>query len=443
MMARKSAHSSFTMKKVAAAQPSLAMNLVVLLALASGAAAADSPGGLVIVAPERFHQALAPYLVHKAKQMPADLLALEDILKRSTGADDPERLKHGLYDDWKRRRTRYVLLVGDADALPVRYMVLDRVTAHAKDYAFYPSDLYYADLAKPDGSFEDWNGEKDGFHAGYFGEVRGEKNKDGPINFDRIDYLPDIAVGRWPVSTTAEVEVVAAKTIRYEEGVLRAGKTGERRAAFVNVGGWVDCRPFFDGLSRICLRAGAPRKLYYSGRRAGPATPPPSVEEVLRALNGGLGLLVHAGHGADSRWEGSLGLKNLPQIQNQDFLPVVISAGCSTARFATLPPYEPYVDVAGASTRERTTARSSTSRLRRPRRTNRVGSTPPAWARASSAGAPAARWRTSAATPAVSPAACRWSKGSWAAWMAWPSRASATCGPGQSSTTSRRSGWRS
>src|SRR5882672_3109681 len=107
------------MKKVAAAQPSLAMNLVVLLALASGAAAADSPGGLVIVAPARFHQALAPYLVHKAKQMPADLRALEDILKRSTGADEAERLKHGLYDDWKRRRTRYVLVVGDADALPV------------------------------------------------------------------------------------------------------------------------------------------------------------------------------------------------------------------------------------------------------------------------------------------------------------------------------------
>ena len=75
-----------------------------------------------------------------------------------------------------------MLLVGDVDVLPVRFMVLDRVTPAAFDYAFYPSDLYYGDLAKPDGSFEDWNARKEGFHAGYFGEVRGEKNKEDPIN---------------------------------------------------------------------------------------------------------------------------------------------------------------------------------------------------------------------------------------------------------------------
>jgi len=41
-------------------------------------------------------------------------------------------------------------------------MVLDRVTSAAFDTAFYPSDLYYADIARKDGSFEDWNGRKDG-----------------------------------------------------------------------------------------------------------------------------------------------------------------------------------------------------------------------------------------------------------------------------------------
>jgi len=67
------------------------------------------------------------------------------------------------------------LLVGDATVLPVRYMVLDRVAPAAFDTAFYPSDLYYADVARNDGSFEDWNGRKDGFHAQYFGEIHGEK----------------------------------------------------------------------------------------------------------------------------------------------------------------------------------------------------------------------------------------------------------------------------
>ena len=103
-----------------------------------------------------------------------------------------------------------MLLVGDVDVLPVRYMVLDRITPAAFDYAFYPSDLYYADLAKKDGSFEDWNARQDAFHAGYFGEVRGEKNKRDGINYDQIDYLPEVAVGRWPVSTPDEARLVAA-----------------------------------------------------------------------------------------------------------------------------------------------------------------------------------------------------------------------------------------
>ncbi len=60
-------------------------------------------------------------------------------------------------------------------------------------------------MATRDGSFDDWNARKDGFHAGYFGEVRGEKNKSDPINFDQIDYRPELAVGRWPVDTADEV----------------------------------------------------------------------------------------------------------------------------------------------------------------------------------------------------------------------------------------------
>src|SRR5437899_8789230 len=127
-------------------------------------------------------------------------------------------------------------------------MVLDRVTPPAFDYAFYPSDLYYADLAKPDGSFEDWNARKEDFHAGYFGEVRGEKNKDGPINFDQIDYRAEIAVGRWPVSTTAEVKTIVDKSMaqeRFAEQISQR-ELSVPMVGLVATGGWVENRPFFD-----------------------------------------------------------------------------------------------------------------------------------------------------------------------------------------------------
>ncbi|MGA2256567.1 MAG: hypothetical protein ABSG53_18115 [Thermoguttaceae bacterium] len=42
-----------------------------------------------------------------------------------------------------------MLLVGDATLLPVRYMMLDRLTPAAFDTAFYPSDLYYSDARRP------------------------------------------------------------------------------------------------------------------------------------------------------------------------------------------------------------------------------------------------------------------------------------------------------
>jgi hypothetical protein len=325
----------------------IAASIAFVLGVARGPVFGQAPGGLIVVAPERFHGALTGYIGHKQRQMSAELLSLEKVLRETPGTDDPERLKHRLYDAWKNRGCRYVLLVGEADVLPVRYMVLDRVTPAAYDYAFYPSDLYYADLAKRDGSFEDWNGRKEGFHAGYFGEVRGEKNKNDPINFDAIDYLPEVAVGRWPVSTPGELEVVAAKTIRYENGLQKAEKRTGPCAAFVAVGGWVDSRPLFNRLSITLPPGWTARRLFFAEAGTRAATSAPTAEAVVRLMNEGLELLVHAGHGQDDRWEGALGLTHLPAIRNAGRLPVVISAGCSTARFATLPPYEPYLDVNG------------------------------------------------------------------------------------------------
>ncbi|HEX8200985.1 MAG TPA: C25 family cysteine peptidase, partial [Isosphaeraceae bacterium] len=197
--------------------------LTILLALGAGWSAHADPDaeprpGMVVVAPRRFHGALREFQAYRSAGRPTELAALEAILQETDGVDDPERLKRWLYRAWRERGVGYALLVGDADVVPVRYMVLDRVTPAAFDYAFYPSDLYYADVARRDGGFDDWNARSDGVHAGYFGEVRGEKNKADPINFDRVDYRPELAVGRWPVDSAAKVRIVAEKTMAYERG---------------------------------------------------------------------------------------------------------------------------------------------------------------------------------------------------------------------------------
>lgn len=302
---------------------------------------------MVILTPRQFEQELQPLVEHRRRDLAVEVVLLDVILDGTEGADDPEKLKRFLYGAWKERQLRYVLLVGDASLLPVRYMVLDRITPAAFDYAFYPSDLYYADVARQDGSFDDWNAQREGFHAGYYGEVRGEKNKEDPINFDQIDYRPELAVGRWPVASVEQVRRAVAKTLAFEKR-LADDPREPTRVALVAVGGWVDGRPFMDRLASLMPSSWEIAKRYDSGEAQNAALPPPTEEEVVKLLNGGVDLVIHAGHGSDTSWEQCFFMEHLDQVHNAQRLPVMLSAGCSTARFATLPPYEAYVDVHGA-----------------------------------------------------------------------------------------------
>ncbi|HMQ16242.1 MAG TPA: C25 family cysteine peptidase [Phycisphaerae bacterium] len=321
------------------------------ICLSGAPAGGDGPraqrAGMLIVVPRAMAGALDRFIEHKRKSLDARLVALEEVLAHHAGADDAERLKRHLYDAWRERGVRYVLLVGDADVMPVRYMVLDRVTEPAFDYAFYPSDLYYADVARADGSFDDWNAQREGFHAGYYGEVRGEKNKRDPINYDQVDYRPELALGRWPVSTPEEAAIVAAKTIRYETGLGPARGRETPTAALVAVGGWIDSRGHMDRVAARLEARWRVERLYHADAGRNDGTPPPTEPELLRVMNGGARLVLHAGHGHDDGWEHCLSVGSLGGLRNEESLPVIFSVGCSTARLATLPPYEAYVDANG------------------------------------------------------------------------------------------------
>ena len=301
--------------------------------------------GVVVVVPRSLDAAVKPFVEHRRRSLPVEVAILEKVLAGTPGADDPEKLKRFLYAAWQKRSARYVLLVGDASLLPVRYMVLDRVTPAAFDTAFYPSDLYYADVARNDGSFDDWNARKDGYHAEYFGEVHGEKNKHDPINFDRVHYVPVLAVGRWPASAPAEVSTLVEKTIAFEQRIA-AGGASRPRLGLVNHEGFVDARDRMDHVAAWMPRNWIIERRYYADAHRA-SSQPPTEQAIVDLLNSGVDLVVHVGHGSDTAWQGCLSTRDLGKIKNAGHLPVMISAGCSTARFATLPPYEPYVDVHG------------------------------------------------------------------------------------------------
>jgi len=94
----------------------------------------ESARGLLVVTPRRFQPQVIPYIRHKKKSLPTELVSIEQVRHESAGSDAPEKLKRFLYQQWRYSRLGYVLLVGDADVMPVCYMVLDRITKPACDH---------------------------------------------------------------------------------------------------------------------------------------------------------------------------------------------------------------------------------------------------------------------------------------------------------------------
>lgn len=310
--------------------------------------AQELPARLTIVTPRVWKGELEDYVVRRGADVRGTVVAWEDLNESQVGVDEPERIKRFLHEQWLAGQIEHVLLVGDASLLPVRYMVLDRATPAAYDYAFYASDLYYADLAKRDRSFENWNGVRDDFHGQYFGEVRGEKNKNDPINFDQIDYLPEIGVGRWPVNSREQLQTIIEKSLTYQNRIAKgeSGKVVNPNAALIAVGGWIDCRPHLDRIGNL-LPGWQIEKRYFSDATRDDGTPPPNEAEVADLFGLPQGLLFHAGHGHPDHWHDCISLDRLMRVETRGRWPIVLSAGCSTSVFAPQAPYEAYVDIHG------------------------------------------------------------------------------------------------
>lgn len=305
---------------------------------------------LLIVAPASCAASLDAFVAFKRTQpniASCRLLILEDALQATeSSADAAEKLKRAVYAHWKAGSCDALLLVGDCTLMPFRYMMLDRRDSNAFNTAFYPSDLYYADLARADGTFDDWNSARDGTQAGYFGEVHGETDKKSPINFDAISYLPEIAVGRWPARDAKEVSTIAAKSMETEIAWKQARAKPE--LLVVAVGGWIDNQAAIKKLARVATPTDpAPwsvRCLSFFDAQT-PATEP----NLRAALATSPRIVCHTGHGSPHGWEQCLNIETLTPTKDTQAIPVLFSIGCSTAEVAPQPPYAAYLDAFGVA----------------------------------------------------------------------------------------------
>ncbi len=285
----------------------------------------------------------------------------------SWGWDTPERIKKGIELAQKTYGVKYVMLVGDSDMLPVRYTYTDRTKAdntpggQTIGYgAYFAGDLYYADLYKQDGTFDNWDYNDN--HI--YGQLHGEYFTNDPINIDRIDMIPDVAVGRIPARTVTDVENYVNKVIDYETRTYEEERTGTTTEWFKSALFIVPYSPADDldviyldakeNIARDSLTTARDfelTRLYdplVSGTAASLTDGTPTEELIKYWIHSGVGFVNYGGHGNRDVWDGVFYTWTLGNVTfHNSKLPIVLSVGCGTAQFAVQPPYETYVDING------------------------------------------------------------------------------------------------
>lgn len=122
------------------------------------------------------------------------ITALNTIITQMSGIDAPERIRNYILQEYQNNNITHVLLAGDAELMPVRglYCMVQSSSVYT-DNAI-PADLYYAAL---DGN---WNTDGD--------NLWGEPGEE--------DLLPELSVGRLPVSTITDFNNLVNKILTYQ-----------------------------------------------------------------------------------------------------------------------------------------------------------------------------------------------------------------------------------
>ncbi|MCD4655165.1 hypothetical protein K8T06_14685 [bacterium] len=298
---------------------------------------------LLIITPGEFKNSLISLKNHKNNTgITTRIIELSDIYNQYSGRDKAEKIKNCLVAYRRNNGIRFAMLVGDSDKFPVRYTKTDRKDAKAFDTAFYASDLYYADLFEPNGAMDNW----DKNNNGYYGELRGESGT-GTINIDDVDLRPDIAVGRIPASTSAEVQKYVNKVIAYENGGYQPAWF--KKSLLIATTDWLnDACKTQEEIASKSLTAFTNQKLYSSGNPCANVTVP-SANAINTRMNNGIGFVSYIGHGSRTTWHGCYGTGDISGLTNSGKLPVIFASACGTSEFATQAPYDGYTDINGVN----------------------------------------------------------------------------------------------
>lgn len=178
---------------------------------------------MAIIAPEIFSISIQSFINHKnSVGIQTFLKTTEEIYAQYPGRDNAEQIKYFVKDAIESFGVNYILLIGNKERLPVRYVTIHFSEEKSKKYnEFFTqnlrltnkgnldfiSDLYYADIYDEKMEFCSWDTNNNSLFA--------EANE--TRFFDKVDLYPDVSIGRLLCDTSSDVNNIAYKIIQYEK----------------------------------------------------------------------------------------------------------------------------------------------------------------------------------------------------------------------------------
>jgi len=297
---------------------------------------------MVIISPSSFSSELQPLVDHKNSiGVKTRLVTLDEIYNSYNGRDKPEQIKYFIKHALDHWNIKYVLLVGDANKVPVRYTY----PQDGEEIRFV-SDLYYADIYGYSG-FSSWDSNGN--------DIFGEYEYYGKT--DKVDLYPDVYVGRLACSSSSDVENVVEKIIDYETSYKPWFNN------FVACGGDTspgDSEGVYEGEYTLNYILSNYMPGFYATKLYGSKTKNKGLitldetkeltkETIKEAIDSGAGFVDFAGHGNENTWAthppdreniwlpSPYGYKtgDISLLSNGDKLPVVILNACSCGKFTS------------------------------------------------------------------------------------------------------------
>lgn len=313
-----------------------------------------SDAELLILTPEMFRQPLIALRDWKnATGISCAIMSLETIncYAGFDGKDIQEKIKKIIAYAFENRNTRYVMLVGDGDAFPVRYTRAGH-RGLSWGVTWSASELYYADLFRDDGTFDDWDGNGNGVCGEWASLTPDSQSVTAfdQINVDQCDLHPDIAIGRIPASSQWEVANYVAKVLEYEN-------PANQNLWCYNALLWNDPEFLYNELEHLQWIANNTLEGFRFIKQYRPPGWPFMTEEdrhdehveweqrIVDYLSEGTGFAIGFGHGNRCCQIAALGVGAYTNVENQGRWPVFLASTCDAGKF--IQEWDWYMDVNG------------------------------------------------------------------------------------------------